>query len=291
MLNRLPVDPIIAHRGVSVPTFLYGTAWKEDETERLAALALESGFLGIDTANQRRHYFEEGVGNAVRRVLAAGKLQRGELFLQSKFTYASSQDERLPYDPKVGYAVQVEQSLQSTLRHLHTDYLDSYLLHGPDSGSGLTPADWEVWGAMENLQKAGKVRLIGVSNFSSQQLQMLLKNADTKPAFVQNRCYARTGWDTEIRALCRAHDMIYQGFSLLTANQAELNLPEMHEIAERHGCSVEQAVFRFAQQVGMIPLTGTTRQRHMQEDLAIYRLELADEEIGIIRNIACRKDA
>jgi diketogulonate reductase-like aldo/keto reductase len=286
MLNRLPIDPIIVHRGVSVPTFLYGTAWKEAETEKLAALALESGFLGIDTANQRRHYFEEGVGNAVRQALAAGKLQRGDLFLQSKFTYSSSQDHRLPYDPKVSYALQVEQSLQSSLKHLHTDYLDSYLLHGPESGRGLTSADWEVWGTMENLQKAGRIRLIGVSNFSLEQLQMLLKNADTKPAFLQNRCYARTGWDTEIRALCRAHDMIYQGFSLLTANAAALNRTEMHEIAKRHGCSIEQAVFRFAQQSGMIPLTGTTRQRHMLEDLGIYRFDLTEEEIGIIRNIA-----
>lgn len=286
MLNRQSTDRIIVHRGVSVPTFLYGTAWKEAETDKLAALALESGFLGFDTANQRRHYFEEGVGNAVRQVLAARKLQRDNLFLQSKFTYVSSQDDRLPYDPHASYAVQVEQSLQSSLKHLHTDYLDSYLLHGPQFGRGLTPADWEAWGAMENQQKAGRVRLIGVSNFSLEQLQILLKNADTKPAFVQNRCYAHTGWDTEIRALCRAHDIIYQGFSLLTANAAALYRPQMYEIAKRHGCSVEQAVFRFALQAGMIPLTGTSNQQHMLEDLAIYQFELADEEVGIIRNIA-----
>lgn len=286
MLSRQTTDRIIVHRGVSVPTFLYGTAWKEGATEKLAALALESGFLGIDTANQRRHYFEEGVGNAVRQALAARKLQRRSLFLQSKFTYVSSQDDRLPYDPQASYAVQVEQSLQSSLKHLQTDYLDSYLLHGPQSGRGLTPADWEAWGAMENLQKAGRARLIGVSNFSLEQLQLLLKNADIKPAFVQNRCYARTGWDTEIRALCRAHDIIYQGFSLLTANAAALSRPQMYEIAKRHGCSVEQAVFRFALQVGMIPLTGTTNQRHMLEDLAVYQLELAEEEISIIKNIA-----
>jgi diketogulonate reductase-like aldo/keto reductase len=276
----------IEHRGVKVPTFLYGTAWKEGATEQLVALALESGFLGIDTANQRRHYFEEGVGHAVGRALAARKLQRGDLFLQSKFTYVSSQDHRLPYDPQASHAVQVEQSFQSSLAHLHTDYLDSYLLHGPASGRGLTPADWEAWGAMENLQEAGRVRLIGVSNFSLEQLQLLLKNADIKPAFVQNRCYARTGWDAEVRALCRAHGILYQGFSLLTANLAALGRGEMREIAERRSCTVEQAVFRFALQVGMIPLTGTTDPRHMSEDLAVYRLELADEEVELIKRIA-----
>jgi diketogulonate reductase-like aldo/keto reductase len=281
-----PIEKHIEHRSVPVPTFLYGTAWKEDATEKLVALALESGFLGIDTANQRRHYFEEGVGHAIGRALAARKLRRGDLFLQSKFTYVSSQDHRLPYDPQASHAVQVEQSFQSSLAHLHTDYLDSYLLHGPASSRGLTQADWEAWGAMEHLRKTGRVRLIGVSNFSLEQLQLLLKNADTKPAFVQNRCYARTGWDAEIRALCRAHGIIYQGFSLLTANSAALDRPEMREIAERHGCSVEQAVFRFALQVGMIPLTGTTDPRHMQEDLAVYRFELAGEEIALIKAIA-----
>ncbi|EIC29110.1 MULTISPECIES: aldo/keto reductase family protein [Methylomicrobium] len=282
----LTISPVIEHRGVSVPTFLYGTAWKENATERLVALALESGFLGIDTANQRRHYFEEGVGEAVGRALASGKLQRTGLFLQSKFTYVSSQDHRLPYDSQASYAVQVEQSLQSSLAHLHTDYLDSYLLHGPASGRGLTSADWEAWGAMENLQESGRVRLIGVSNFSLEQLQLLLKNADIKPAFVQNRCFARTGWDAEIRALCRAHGITYQGFSLLTANLAALGRREMREIAERHGCTVEQAVFRFVLQVGMIPLTGTADPQHMIEDLAVYRLELADEEIELIKRIA-----
>jgi diketogulonate reductase-like aldo/keto reductase len=286
MVNFIqPIDRIIEHRGVSVPTFLYGTAWKEAETEKLVAMALESGFRGIDTANQRRHYFEEGVGHAIRRALSERKLQRGDLFLQSKFTYVSSQDHRLPYDPQASYGVQVEQSLQSTLKHLHTDYLDSYLLHGPDSDRGLTPADWAVWGTMENLQKTGRVRLIGVSNFSFEQLQLLLKNANTKPAFVQNRCFARTGWDTEIRALCRAHDVRYQGFSLLTANSSVLNESAMHEITKRHGCSVEQAVFRFALQVGMMPLTGTTNQQHMLEDLAVYQFELSDEEIESIKNI------
>jgi diketogulonate reductase-like aldo/keto reductase len=287
MPNPIPtIIPVIEHQGVSVPTFLYGTAWKENATEQLVALALESGFLGIDTANQRRHYFEEGVGEAVGRALASGKLQRTGLFLQSKFTYVSSQDHRLPYDPQASYAVQVEQSLQSSLVHLHTEYLDSYLLHGPASGRGLTPADWEAWGAMENLQEAGRVRLIGVSNFSLEQLQLLLKNADIKPAFVQNRCFARMGWDAEIRALCRAHGIIYQGFSLLTANLTALGRREMREIAERHGCTVEQAVFRFALQVGMIPLTGTADPQHMIEDLAVYRLELADEEIELIKHIA-----
>src|SRR5215211_21941 len=96
--------------GVRVPRFLYGTAWKEDQTRRLTELALAQGFRGIDTANQRRHYHEAAVGQAIQAALEAGLLVREELFLQTKFTFRAGQDERLPYDPTAPIAVQVEQS-------------------------------------------------------------------------------------------------------------------------------------------------------------------------------------
>src|SRR5947209_2839536 len=79
-----------------VPDFLYGTAWKEDRTAALAELAVRKGFRGIDTANQRRHYFEAGVGEALAALYRAGVVSRGDLFLQTKFTYQPGQDPRLP---------------------------------------------------------------------------------------------------------------------------------------------------------------------------------------------------
>ena len=101
--------------GIAAPRFLYGTAWKEDETERLVELALRQGFRGIDTANQRRHYHEAAVGRGVAAAIAAGVLTRAELFLQTKFTFRDGQDHRLPYDPAAPIAVQVEQSFASSL--------------------------------------------------------------------------------------------------------------------------------------------------------------------------------
>src|SRR4051812_46566386 len=106
--------------GVRVPRFLYGTAWKEERTEALTALALQQGFRGIDTANQRKHYHEAGVGKAV----AGSVVTRDELFLQTKFTFRDGQDERLPYDPSAPIAAQVEQSFQSSLVHLGTAAID-----------------------------------------------------------------------------------------------------------------------------------------------------------------------
>jgi diketogulonate reductase-like aldo/keto reductase len=280
------VARIMKHRGVAVPTFFYGTAWKEERTKTLTALAIESGFRAIDTANQRRHYFEEGVGKAVQQALAEKGLWRSDLFLQSKFTYISSQDHRLPYDPKADYASQVRQSFDSSLQHFNTTYLDSYILHGPASGRGLTAADWEVWRAMEELYHSGSVKMLGVSNINFGQLRLLLEKSAVTPAFVQNRCYARTNWDARIRDLCITNDILYQGFSLLTANAIELNNTEMRKIAKRKGHTVAQVVFRFALQTGTIPLTGTSSRRHMLEDLSTYDFELDEAEMAIIENIA-----
>jgi diketogulonate reductase-like aldo/keto reductase len=284
--TSLQISRTINHSGATIPTFLYGTAWKESQTKVLTQLAIESGFRGIDTANQRRHYYEAGVGEAVRQVLAEGYLNRHDLFLQTKFTYAASQDHRLPYDSRADYASQVRQSFESSLRHLNTSYVDSYILHGPTLNAGLTESDWEVWRAMEELQKSGSVKLIGVSNFSFDQLQLLLQKAEIKPAFVQNRCFARTKWDAGIREICKSNDIIYQGFSLLTANNRELNRPEIHQISNRLGCTWAQVAFRFSLQIGMIPLTGTTNRAHMTEDLAALEIELTDADIDTIENIA-----
>ena len=281
-----PVERLVRHRGVTIPTFLYGTAWKEDRTEALTHLALSSGFLGIDTANQRRHYDEAAVGKAVWHALAKGDLKRSDLFLQTKFTFAPGQDHRLSYDPAADVTTQVQQSFDSSLGHLKTAYLNSYILHGPASNRGLTDADWEVWRAMETLQKSGTVKLIGISNVGYDQLQVLVEKSEVKPAFVQNRCFARTRWDAAIRELCRSNDMIYQGFSLLTANATFLNRPEIQQISQQRGCSAAQIVFRFALQAGMIPLTGTTSEGHMKEDLAVYDIELSQSEFDTVENIA-----
>lgn len=264
-----------------IPTFLYGTAWKEDETERLTRLAIDAGFRGIDTANQRKHYHEAGVGNAVARAVADGIVRRDELFLQTKFTYAEGQDQRLPFDPHAEPAAQVRQSFASSLEHLQVEAIDSYVLHGPSQRRGLSARDREVWRAMEELP----VEHLGISNVALDQLEELRAFAKKQPMFVQNRCFARTGWDAEVRAFCRKHGIIYQGFSLLTANLAELRSPRFREIVARVGHTPAQVVFRFAKQVGMLPLTGTTDPAHMREDLDVEAFALSDEDVRTIENL------
>ena len=278
--------PIAELSGVRVPQFLYGTAWKENETQRLTQLAVQQGFRGVDTANQRRHYDEAAVGQAISAAIETGSVVREDLFLQTKFTFRPGQDHRLPYDPAAPVSTQVEQSFASSLKHLGTDFIDSYLLHGPSQRVGLAPADWAAWRAMEAIRDSGRVRLLGVSNVSLEQLQSLCQEARVRPCFVQNRCYAVRGWDRRIREFCAAHEMIYQGFSLLTANRDVMARPELAKIAERHGRTMSQIVFRFALEVGMLPLTGTTDANHMRADLDVCDFRLMPEEVELIERLA-----
>jgi diketogulonate reductase-like aldo/keto reductase len=261
---------------------MYGTAWKEERTAELSLRALAAGFRAINTANQRKHYFEAGVGVAIEQ----SKIPRDELFLQTKFTYERGQDHRLPYDPKARLATQVRQSFESSLEHLRVEAIDCYVLHGPWSASGWTSQDQETWGAIEALHAAGRARQLGVSNITLEQLRSLCELQSVAPAFVQNRCYARTGWDRELRAFCRQHAIIYQGFSLLTANRRELAGPAARSIAQRIGATVPQVIFAFALQSGMLPLTGTSSALHMQEDLASMQLELTPADRAAIERIA-----
>lgn len=272
------------YNDVALPSFMYGTAWKKEATTGLVQQAVAAGFRAIDTANQLIHYQEALVGEALLALAKQG-IGRDQLFLQTKFTPVNGQDHRTPYDAKADLTTQVRQSFDSSLVHLHTDYLDSYVLHGPYQRYGLGAEDWEVWAAIEGLYAAGKTRMIGVSNVSAEQLARLCERATHKPMVVQNRCYAALGWDREVRELCRAHRIVYQGFSLLTANREVLIEPDVRAIAQRLGAGVAQVIFRFALQIGMLPLTGTTDPQHMKDDLQAEQLTLTSAEVQTIETI------
>jgi diketogulonate reductase-like aldo/keto reductase len=257
--------------GVRLPGILYGTAWKKDDTESLVRMALKQGFRGIDTACQPKHYHEAGVGAAV------SSMARKELYLQTKFTPLPGQDPaRIPYDPKAPLAEQVRQSFGVSLQNLRTDYLDCLVLHSPLPDMSQT---LEVWRIFESLVDAGGVRQLGISNcYQLERLAALYGSARIKPAVVQNRFYADTGYDREIRAFCRQQGIFYQSFWTLTANPQLLAHRTVLELASKYGKTPAQVLFRYLTQGGVLPLTGTRSESHMREDLAIFEFELVDSE-------------
>lgn len=272
-------------RATPIPSFIYGTAWKKDATADLVRAAVRAGFKAIDTANQPKHYQEPLVGAALAALEADG-IPRDGLFVQTKFTPLDGHDHRIPYDPRMDLTGQVRQSFESSLSHLQTSHVDSYLLHGPYSFPDLGDEDWTVWSALEDIHRSGRARLIGISNVNAGQLAALVEHAAVKPMVVQNRCFANRGWDRDVRRICRAHGLMYQAFSLLTANPAVVRHPRVLSIARRLDVDAAQVIFRFAIQAGMTPLTGTTSERHMREDLGVDQIQLTREEVDAIESIA-----
>jgi len=267
---------IISTFGVAMPRLIYGTAWKKERTAALVELALRQGFRGVDTACQPKHYNEEGVGEGLAAAFGAG-LARSETYVQTKFTPFAGQDPNdVPYDPKASLSRQVLQSFQASLRNLRTDYLDGLLLHSPYPDDKDT---LEAWRAMESLYDEGGVRQLGVSNcYEPPRLESLCRNARIKPAAIQNRFYAKTRYDKDIRAFCRESGIIYQSFWTLTANPEVLAAPDLIELAAKYGRSPAQMFFRYLTQLDIACLTGTSSKDHMQQDLSIFEFRLSPAE-------------
>jgi diketogulonate reductase-like aldo/keto reductase len=262
--------------GVSSPPIIYGTAWKKAATETLVRTAIKFGFRGIDTACQPKHYHEPGVGAGVAASLN-DELTRADFYLQTKFTPVTGQDPaRIPYDPHAPLAEQVRQSFAVSLKNLRTDYLDGLVLHAPLPEAKQT---LEVWQAMESLVDSRGVRQLGISNcYRLEQLESLYDAARLKPAVVQNRFYADTGYDRDLRAFCRDHGIVYQSFWTLTANPQVLAHRTVLELASKHRRTPAQILFRYLTQIGIVPLTGTRSEMHMREDLALFEFELTGSE-------------
>ena len=275
-----PKDFLTSAYGVRIPRIIYGTAWKKDRTAALVEQAIGLGFRGIDTACQPKHYNEAGVGDGVAASLHRG-LDRSELYLQSKFTSLSGQDPmQVPYDSSADLSEQVAQSFQTSLKNLQTPYLDCLVLHSPLANLQHT---LEVWQAMERIFHSGGAKQLGVSNcYDPQQFERLYRNAAIKPTVVQNRFYAETGYDRAIRDFCREHRIIYQSFWTLTANPHVLAHVTLQNLAAKYRRSAAQLFFRYLSQIGIIPLTGTTSENHMREDLAIFDFELTADDCDAV---------
>ncbi len=256
---------------------IYGTAWKEDRTNALALQAYEAGFRAFDTANQKKHYREDFLGDALKKLFDQG-VARESLWLQSKFTYERGQDHRLPYDPKASFGEQVRASFESTLQNLHTDYLDSFLIHGPFSGQAITAPDLEVYAVMQELKAKSRIKKIGISNVGIHHVRELVKSHSIDA--IQNRCYAVRGWDRDVREFCIQNKIEYQGFSLLTANPHVVESGLVASFAKKHACTPAQIIFAFCRRIEIRCLTGTTNSNHMKQDLV--DIELSSAEVDSI---------
>ena len=263
--------------GVKMPRIIYGTAWKKDRTADLVVKAIQTGFRGIDTACQPKHYNEAQIGTALQRLKDYG-IEREDLFLQTKFTPLSGQDPRqVPYEKNAPVELQIAQSFETSKNNLQTEYVDSLVLHSPMAPHPLL---MKAWNAMEKIQKTGGARQLGISNcYDTDVIRSLYADAGVKPAIIQNRFYQETGYDADLRHWCSDHEVIYQSFWTLTANPHILASNIIRTIAWKYKKTEAQIFFRYLSLSGIVPLTGTTSEQHMREDLGIFDFELSSEDL------------
>ena len=268
---------------MKIPNMIYGTAWKKENTTDLVFEALKQGFIGIDTACQPKHYREDLVGLGLQKAYEIG-IKREDLFLQTKFTPIDGQDQsNMPYLANDEIEIQVEKSFETSKKNLKTDFLNAYILHSPVyPGSKLQ----RVWQKMEEFYDKKEVGALGISNcYDLDVLKYLYNNAKVKPTIVQNRFYAQSGYDKELRAFCKQNNITYESFWSLTANPDILISEVLQNLINKYQKSAAEIFYRFLNHIEIVPLNGTTSKKHMMEDLKIGEFELLDREIEEITQL------
>lgn len=261
------------------PFLVYGTAWKKENTATFVEQAVLAGFRFIDTACQPKHYNEPGVGEGWSKAAQKLNLDRKDFFIQTKFTSYDGQDpNNVPYDVDASLEDQVKESLAVSLKNLKTEYLDSLVMHSPEHTIEDT---MRVYRTMEGFVEEGKVLRLGISNcYNFHTFSSIYDQAIVKPSVLQNRLYKESNFDTELRQFCKEKGIWYQSFWTLTANRAALARPDVKSWAERKSLTPQTLMYAFLMQLGYVtPLSGTTNEHHMKEDVAVMERLQSGEKI------------
>jgi diketogulonate reductase-like aldo/keto reductase len=263
-----------------IPHIFYGTAWKKENTAELVRQAIVTGFRAVDTACQPKHYNESGVGIGITQ----SEVPRDQLFIQTKFTPESGQDPNtIPYNPSDSIDKQILTSFDTSCKNLRVNYLDSLILHSPLATIEQTK---EAWTIFEHLHEQNKVRHLGISNcYSLELFKELYNSAKVKPTLIQNRFYADTGYDKELRAFCDSVSVFYQSFWTLSANPHILNDSIIKDLTEKYNKSAATIFFAYLSTIKIIPLTGTTSKDHMKDSLSLSELELKKKDIELLESL------
>jgi len=266
-----------------MPKIMYGTAWKKEPTADLVVAAVLQGFRGIDTACQPKHYREDLIGEALHTLQEKVGIKREDLFIQTKYTPIGGQDQSqpLPYDPKSSVTDQVRASFARSQTNLGTSFIDSLLLHSPLRTPAATLEAWQV---LHELQRDGKVGLIGISN--CYDVETLVMLGDKAPVnVVQNRWYEGNDWDKDVVEYCISNKIHYQSFWTLTGSPSLLRNPTLHELARKYECTPAQAVYAIAQSFGIVPLAGSKQEHHMLEGVRTRDIHISQEDSHAMKEV------
>ena len=251
---------IVLNNGVKMPPIGYGVFRMTDleECGNAVVQAVKTGYRLIDTAAAYEN--ETAVGKAIKRVIAEGSVSREELFVTTKLWITDTSYEK------------AKEGFRRSLDRLGLDYVDLYLIHQPYNDY------YGAWRALEELYEEGKVKSIGVDNFTQDRMADFLFFNKVKPAVNMIECNAYFQREDESRYLKEQH-ILMQAWSPLVTNEI------LCSIAKKHEKSVAQIVLRWLVQRGIVPVVKSANPVRMKENLDIFNFVLSEEEMKQIATL------
>lgn len=257
-------QPVVTlNNGVDIPALGFGVWQMEDlkECENAVIKAIQTGYRMIDTAAIYQN--ETAVGAAVKN----SGVNRDDLFITSKVWV---QDH--------GYE-KAKSAFQRTLDRLQMDYLDMYLIHWP-YGDFLG-----TWKALEELHQEGKIKAIGVCNFTIEKLDELQANSTVLPVINQIELHP-VFQQKELQVYDRQNNIITQPWSPLGNGNANLlNNADLKAIAEKYGKTVAQVILRWHLQEGFVVIPKSVTSSRIEENFNVFDFELTEDEMNIVRSL------
>lgn len=256
-------NTVILNNGVEMPSIGYGVFRITDtkECEKAVYEAIKAGYRLIDTASAYEN--EEAVGQAIIR----SGVPRNELFITTKLWITDTNYEG------------AKQGFQRSLNRLGLDYIDLYLIHQPFNDY------YGAWRAMEELYAEGKIRAIGVDNFTQDRLADFIFFNKIKPAVNLIECnafYQRKG-DLDYM---NGENIKMQAWSPLAAGNARLfDNPLLQQLGQKYNKSVPQIVLRWLTERGIVPLVKSVKPERIQENLDVFDFTLSEEDMDMIATL------
>ena len=256
----------VLHNGVKVPALAYGTWLIENKkAPECVKMALEAGYRHIDTAQAYGN--EEGVGKGIKE----SGLKREDIFITSKVMAEHKSYEK------------AKKSIDESLKKLGVDYIDLMLIHCPqpwilfrNKKRRFFKENKQVWKAMEEAYKEGKLRAIGVSNFLIDDLESILEDCEIKPMANQILCHIGNT-PIDVIKFSQEHNIVVESYSPI-AHGAALKNKTIVDMAEKYGVSVAQLCIKYTLQLDTISIPKASSKEHI-EDNAKLNFEISEEDM------------
>ncbi|WP_179128513.1 aldo/keto reductase [Marinilactibacillus piezotolerans] len=264
MVNNL-AKHLSLNDNTMIPSLGFGTAeLKGGKAADSVSFAIKHGYRLIDTSPNYGN--EEEVGKGIQSALG-NDAAREDLFISTKV-----EEDDMSFEG-------VQKSVEESLGRLKLDYIDLLLIHSPSDNDEV---NIETWKGFEAVLKSGKVKSIGISNFTRKELKPLLDNATVTPSINQvELAPGNVDWDT--KEFCESHDIVIMSYSPLKKGQ--LDNETIKKLADQYGKSPQQIALRWTVDLNTIPIPRSGNEEHIQSNAEIVDFSLTENEVQAIKDL------